>query len=210
MEGELHKRAIHIIDKWLRGLMPGYEIRIKARKGVVYKSYSDIMQGVEHIRIPDDSNDLLPIGGYPEGGVRTPDIMLLDSKINPIRVIEVEVTSPIPPSKNDYLRKRGVQVVEVRVGSESDLTHNVFRLKADGYNSTFRPLRDPKEITNNAQSKAYRDEIRFHDGEINQLIDSLRQCRPETRRKLKEILDVMDTVDSYYPTGYRVQYKGRQ
>ena len=187
----LHRKVIRIIEIWLNGGMPGYEMLCKDGR---WRTYKDLMDGVDIIRVPDDENDLLPVGG-----IRNADITLLDKRVNPVRIIEVEVTSPIPQPNKKLLESRGVEVIEVKVRSEADLREHTFRLRDDSFRVQFRTPGDER-VLNIPETKERLRRVYEANTHIEGIIDSLQFCDPETRRKLKMMLDSLDSLDSYYPT----------
>ena len=213
---DLHQKTIDIIGLWLKGLMPGYDLRCKDG---FYRTYKDLMDGVDSIRIPEVQDDLLPVGG-----MHYADILLLDWQINPVRTVEVEVNTPISLDTKRALEGRGVEVVEVKVESVEDLIHNVFRLNDDkiGPSSPLdgggdRLNRKPHELyraldgavqfrvpTTRGDIRASTPEYAFMvnaaDRQVSELIHNLRWCAPELRRRLAQVLNALETVDSFYPT----------
>ena len=187
----LHEKVITIIEMWLKGLMPGYEMLCKDGR---YRTHEQLMDGVDIIRVPDDKNDLLPVGG-----IRSADITLLDKQANPVRIIEVEVTSPIPERNKEMLEKRGVDVVEVKVQNEAALLNETFRLRDDGFKVWFRvPGSERKHNIPATQAGIRR--VHNADNHIKDILESLRWCSPEMRRRLSQVLNALETIDSFYPT----------
>lgn len=166
----LHEKVITIIEMWLNGLMPGYEMLCKDGR---YRTHEQLMDGA--------------------------DITLLDKQANPVRIIEVEVTSPIPERNKEMLEKRGVDVVEVKVQNEAALLNETFRLRDDGFRVWFRvPGSERKHNIPATQAGIRR--VHNADNHIKDILESLRWCSPEMRRRLSQVLNALETIDSFYPT----------
>ena len=115
------------------------------------------------------------------GGV-VPDLILRDNDGNPVRIIEVVVTSS--PSKDkrqklDRLEKRGVDVVEVVVTEQRDLLGLCWT---------------PSRISFYAGSVDQQA-----DRAIMELAENLSRCSPEVRRRFVEVCQAMTSIESIQP-----------
>lgn len=170
----LHEYAVGLL--W-DALHTNHSVTVKTMDG----SMSDnLMHGVERVVIPDS---MQPIGGC------IPDLALLDKDLRPVRVIEVVVTSPPTEDKAEklnLLEQRGVEVVLVPVRNEEELKALV-PTPIDGQKITW--------------SYGLRRRIRpgGPDSKIEELIDALIHCLPETRRKLVRMMEELDSLESCYP-----------
>ncbi len=141
-----------------------------------------LADGVEHVVLPDS---LQPIGGY------IPDLALMNADYQPVRVIEVAVTSYCSPEKVAALTNRGVEVIEVVVRNEQDLRllcHAPFegsKLIEDG-NLKF------------SQTTRYKS-IKGPDKEIDSLIATIVAASPHKRRELVQVLDELRSLGSLFP-----------
>ncbi len=146
---------------------------------------NNLMAGVERVVIPDS---MQPIGGC------IPDLALLDKDLRPVRVIEVVVTSPPTEEKADklnLLEQRGVEVVLVPVRNEDELKALV-PTSTDGQKPNWtHGLSLRQRRVRSAQLGA--------DNKVEELINALIQCQPETRRKLVRVMEELDGLESCYP-----------
>ena len=157
----------------------------------------NLKEGVERVVIPDA---MQPIGGC------IPDLALLDKNLRPVRVIEVVVTSPPTPTKNEKLAKlqqRGVEVVIVPVRNEEDLK-GLCLSKSDDDKPNWayqwnRRLLDQIGIINIPRQTEIVRGQQGADRQVEELIDAVVRCRPEVRRRLAKILQEVDSLDSCYP-----------
>ena len=157
----------------------------------------NLKEGVERVVIPDA---MQPIGGC------IPDLALLDKNLRPVRVIEVVVTSPPTPTKNEKLAKlqeRGVEVVIVPVRNEADLKRLCSsKIDAEKPNWAYqwnRKLLDQIGVINiPRQEEIVRGQLGA-DRQVEELINALVRCRPEVRRRLSTILQEIGSLESCYP-----------
>ena len=140
---------------------------------------------VDKVVLPDS---LQPIGGY------IPDLALMNADYRPVRVIEVEVTSPCSSEKVQALEKRGVEVIEVQLRNEQELRWLCFAPESAD-KLYFRPeMREPGSLP-----PQYGRTQRQADKEIDSLISIIFRASPAKRRKLVQVLDQLGSLHSLFP-----------
>lgn len=187
----LHEYAVGLLWDALHSENP---VTVKTIDGSMS---NNLMDGVDRVIIPDS---MQPIGGC------IPDLALLDKDLRPVRVIEVIVNSPPTGDKTDKLERleqRGVEVVLIPVRSEEELKA-LAPPSTDGQKPNWAckwspTVFDQTGIINLPRQRQIRTGQRTADGKIEELINALIQCRPETRRKLVEVMEGLDSLESQYP-----------
>ena len=187
----LHQRAVALIyDELRRGEhTPSYTGRRESRpvslrlpNGELTGNLND---GVQEVVIPGEWDQV--------GGI-VPDLILYNDKREPVRIIEVIVTSPPNPEKQrklDQLTKRGVDVVCVKVTESADL----LRLcSGDTKNLTWGSLAD-REV----RRGVYESRPRAANNRIEELMNALRRCEPEVRREFVELCRQIGSLEALYP-----------
>ena len=184
----LHERAIALLyDELQEGLLTRAEVRVRLNNDGEFSD--NLLDGVASVKVP---SDLTPIGGM------QPDLALYDQSGEPVRTIEVVVTSPPDAGKVKRLKERGVDVVIVRVES-ADVLKNLcwvpkslifsrnIRFDPPEGGSVFYPRIDKRE----QQSRA--------DHTVEELTKSLIRCSPKVRRDFLEVLKGIDSLESFCP-----------
>ena len=183
----LHEYAIALLwDELEKGLLMKSEVRVRTLPQGDFSS--NLLEGIARVRIPDS---LTPIGGY------SPDIALFDEADSPIRVIEVDVTSPPSSSKLESLRKRGVDVIVVKVTSEDDLKDLCWVPVEARFARNLRV--DVMRKWSVSAEAIYTSRQRPSNKRIEELCRDLQSCSPETRRQLLNVIRNMDTLESLSP-----------
>ncbi len=150
----------------------------------------NLREGVVQVKIPGEWDSV--------GGI-TPDLICFDDKGDPIRIIEVVVTNPPDKAKRqklEYLRKRGVDVVIVKVRNERDILDLCWERSAVG----FSPLTPHDQSGGNIGMNQFRQARKArHDGVVSELIGALINCSPSKRRELVAVLRELQSLESLYP-----------
>ena len=196
----LHERAVAMLYDMLTA--PGKEqVRVSLTPGG--KVSHDLKESVTRVKISDEWTAI--------GGVK-PDLALYDSNDIPIRIIEVIVTSPPDKAKQEKLarlRKRGVDVVQVRVKTPKDLLKLCWVPMEPSF-YTGEP-EGPGPLTFNSMVDGVSSRMKHSAGNdtIVRLIDALQHCDPKHRRELLAVLNGMNTLDSLYPVSSRNPYRDK-
>ena len=197
--GPIHERAVAMIEQALHGAYTGPKGGIEKEVGTVpvyvrrnpgADDWSDnLADGVASVKVPDPDWDAV-------GGI-IPDLILYNRDGKPHRLIEVIDTSAPTPGKRaklEQLQRRGVDVVEVNVHTEDDLKA-MFPEEPTG---SYR-LRRLRHFLNRGQEEmAYREDSQA-ETLVEDFIRAVRYCTPATRRKLVDVLQGLDTLESLYP-----------
>ena len=133
---------------------------------------------------------------------QVPDLVIYDAQLNPVRVIEVTVTSPLTDDKRSRYENLDIEVIEVPIRSEADLI-------------ALYPPAFPHGIPwGSINEKQYRNPDPFAFGclyieeriirknaeeRVDQLIEDLITVSPATRRKLLRLLQELVSIESQYP-----------
>ena len=160
-----------------------HEVRVRLTPGGDFSH--NLREGVSSVHLPGEWDNV--------GGV-VPDLICRDDQGNPIRIIEVIVTSPPDASKRqklDNLKKRGVDVVEVTVRTEKDLRHLCWvPVKPVWAVNTRTRMNDPiPPALINKEA----------DNRIVKLIRDLTQCSPALRRQFLDVCSQLHSLDSLSP-----------
>ena len=135
----------------------------------------NLREGVAQVVIPGEWDNV--------GGI-VPDLICRDEKGEPVRIIEVIVSSPPTKTKRaklEALQRRGVDVVEVTVKTEADLMNLVW---------------EPKTVHYSAVGRTRTGEA---DDNVKKLINSIRGCNPKLRRELLAVLRGLSDLESAWP-----------
>ena len=172
------------------------ELSQKGRKEVHVRLTPDgelsenLREGVARVKIPGEWDSI--------GGI-TPDLICYSNEEVPVRIIEVVVTNPPDKAKQqklDYLRKRGVDVVIVKVRNERD----ILDLCWERSTVEFSPLTPHDQSGGNIGMNQFRQAKKArHDGVVSELIGALLNCSPSKRRELVAVLRELQSLDSLYP-----------
>ncbi len=183
----LHEYAIGLIWERLHGDSP---VCVRLANGELSGDLRDNMHHVQQGRVSQT------IAG------RVPDLVIYDAQLNPIRVIEVTVNSPLTDDKRNKYQNLGVEVVEVLIRSEDDIIALYPRDFPDGIpwgSINEKRYRNPDPF---AGGRLHIDErvIRMKAEErVEQLMEDLITVSPATRRKLLLLLQEMANLESQYP-----------
>ena len=234
-ESWLHKRTVALLHdemtKRHRHLPLPDERTVYDRKGRVVDSSDgvrvrltpdgrlsgNLMEGVTEVIIPGEWDNV--------GGV-VPDLICKDDNGDPVRIIEVIVTSPPDSGKRrklETLKNRGVDVVEVEVKTVQDLL-NLCWTPASFEFATFDPSdarnwrshlgpdatkQDASKLVGKyGGSPGWRSGIGGFYGapggetsneEITKLIHALLNCSPGHRRQFLEVCKELGSLDSLLP-----------
>ena len=187
----LHEYAVGLLWDALHGKNP---VTVKTMDGSMS---NNLLDGVDRVVIPDS---MQPIGGC------IPDLALLDKNLRPVRIIEVIVNSPPTEDKAnklERLQQRGVEVVLVPVRNEEELKALV-PASIDGRKPNWAyewspTVFDQMGIINIPRRSQIRRNQLGADNKIEESINALIQCHPETRRKLVKVMSDLDSLESRYP-----------
>ena len=181
--GPIHERAVAMIKQALYGNYTAFGGLRPQRVGTVpvYVRHTpgvdnwsaNLADGVASVKVPDPDWDTV-------GGI-IPDLILYNSDGKPHRLIEVIDTSAPTNGKRaklDQLQRRGVDVVEVTVHTEDDLKAMFWEEPPTQYR--------------------YSDN-KYRNQSVEDFIAAVLASSPATRRKLVDILNGLDTLESLYP-----------
>ena len=180
----LHERAVALIyDELKRNNSP---VCLRQTNGAWT---SDLRQNISEVIIPGEWDQV--------GGI-VPDLILYNSKREPVCIIEVIVTSPPSERKQQKfvtLMNRGVQVVCVQVKTKQDLYECIKpqNLKF-GWNS-----QKAQDIFNLPARKLFKTKQRISHRFLNEFMQALRTSSPEVRREFVAFLDELRSPESLYP-----------
>ena len=187
----LHEYAVGLLWDRLQDEDP---VVVKTMDG---DTSGNLKAGVDRVVIPDA---MQPIGGC------IPDLALLDKDLRPVRVVEVVVTSPPTGEKMEKLerlKQRGVDVVLVPVRDEEELKELVpsnMDSKRINWANRWSPwVFDQVGIVNFPRRGSIQTAQRTADAKVNELVNAVIQCAPETRRQLIRVLDEINNLESRYP-----------
>ncbi len=185
----LHQRTVALLyDELTRADGTDDEVRVRlAPDGEMSGNLTD---GVAKVKIPGEWDSV--------GGV-VPDLILYADDDTPVRIIEVIVSSPPTAAKRkklDSLRKRGVDVVEVKITDERDLLRLCWAPTKVVYG-----WRTPHErfSVNIAANEHKRGQVRDLNKTVMELARALQFCSPQVRRDLWHVLRSIGTLESLYP-----------
>ena len=148
----------------------------------------NLAEGVTRIELAEDDPLMWVAGGL------NPDIRCFSEDGRLVRVIEVTHSSEPGKDrreKREQLKKRGVDVVEIRITDPDSLRYMFWRPAP----VEFFPSIEVKGAT----SRSFRENQRSYDFEVEKLTRALMLCSPKVRRNLQRVLDNLNTVDSLYP-----------
>ena len=187
----LHERAVALLyDELTRPADEGTAIKVRLTPGGDLSH--DLREGVASVKIPGEWDQV--------GGI-VPDLILYgEDSSKPLRIIEVVVSNYPDETKQvklDTLVRRGVDVVVVKVTNPKDLET---LCEGDRERIEFSAI-GPKDHGGSARGRY--DYQRHSDLErtVEDLIRAIQYCSPPLRRKLRDLLDQLDTLDSLYPSG---------
>ena len=171
----LHEYAVALIWQELNhGLMdaPGASVRVLTASGDMSEN---LLEGMKRVEIP---NNLSPIAGM------VPDIALYDSKNMPVRVVEVEVASPVKAENQARYERLGIELVRVRVSGWQDLACLCW---------TPVEARFWYDVGRNPSSEVryqryYEDEQNKADKKVADLVEAIQRCSPQARRQFLNIM----------------------
>ena len=199
----LHERTVALLYDLLTA--PGNDqVRVCLTPGG--KVSHDLKERTARVKVSDQWTSI--------GGVK-PDLALYDSDDTPIRIIEVIVTNPPDKAKQDKLarlRRRGVDVVQVRVKAPGDLLRLCWvPLSPSFYSGDRDEQTDSSPLRINSVMSGISSRSRHYtaDNTVRQLIDALQQCEPRYRRELLAALNGLNTLESLYPMSSRNPYRDR-
>ena len=191
----LHERAVALICDELRrgdyiqsGSRVSHPVSLRLPNGELT---SNLNEGVNEVVIPGEWDQV--------GGI-VPDLILYNDKREPVRIIEVIVTSHPTPEKQrklDQLAKRGVDVVLVKVTKSADLFDLVAANKPD-----FKWFIQ----TGSAEFGSYTSDP---NRAVTQLMNALQRCDPKVRRTFVEFCREMGSLESLYPVRPDNPLKGK-
>ena len=184
----LHQRAVALLyDELNREKYDGREV--VARLAPDGEFSHDLKAGVDSVHVP---------GEWDNVGSLVPDLICKDAKGQPVRIIEVIVTNPPSNAKRqklENLKKRGVDVVEITVQSESDL----LKLCWVPARSDFRSIDIRTVRSTSMNQRAMLKTERPHNERVSQLINDLRWCSPDVRREFIDVCSQLKSLESLYP-----------
>ncbi len=185
--GYLHQRTVALLLDELS--QPGKK-EVRARLTPDGELSQNLREGVAQVKIPGEWDSI--------GGI-TPDLICYGDEGDPIRIIEVVVTNPPNKAKRqklDYLRKRGIDVVIIKVHNERD----IIDLCWERSTVEFSPLTPHDQSRGNIGMNQFRQARKArHDGVVSELIGALLSCSPSKRRELVGVLRELQSLDSLYP-----------
>ena len=149
---------------------------------------SNLAEGVERVELAEDDPLMWVSGGL------NPDIRCFGDEGRLIRVIEVTHSSEPDEGRRDkweQLKKRGVDVVEIKIRDLDSLRHMFWRPAPVEF--------FPSIKVKGATSRSFRENQGSYDFEIEKLTRALMLCSPKVRRDLMRVLTDLNTVDSLYP-----------
>ena len=197
--GPIHERAVAMIEQALHGAYTGRGGGVTRQVGTVpvyvrhtpgADDWSDnLADGVASVKVPDPDWDAV-------GGI-IPDLILYNGDGKPHRLIEVIDTSAPTHGKRaklEQLQRRGVDVVEVTVHTEDDLK----AMFPEELTGSYRPRR-LRHFTNHGQEQLANMGETKVEALVEDFIRAVRSCSPATRRKLADVLQGLDTLESLYP-----------
>ena len=191
----LHERAVALIYDELRrgehtpsytGIREGRPVCVKRSNG---EWTDNLNEGVQEVVIPGEWDQV--------GGI-VPDLILYGDKREPVRIIEVIVTSPPSPEKRrklEQLARRGVDVVYVEVRTERDL-FGLVRGNANEFAWTSLVSHDVK---NRGRHDVFYRRQRSANNTVRELMHALQACEPEVRREFVELCRQMSSLNALYP-----------
>ena len=141
----------------------------------------NLKEGAAEVRKPGEWDQV--------GGV-VPDLILYNIQGDPVRIIEVIVTNPPDSNKKAKLarlRKRGMDIVEIEVKSQTDL-RKLFPMVQQTHNYTFEGV-----------FRAGQLQGQIHNGSLEDIISAIRLASPAERRELSELLMRLNTTESLVP-----------
>ena len=184
-ESFLHARAVALLYDELTRPEPKPEVRVRLTPGGDWSD--DLRAGVESVKVPGEWDSV--------GGI-VPDLILYgEDASKPLRIIEVVVSSPPDKAKQEkliLLERRGVDVVVIKVGQ--DLVDLCRRDSEFRFGSL-----TPRDYPSHAGGKHQRQQHNALDQRVSDLIEAIVYCSPPLRRRLLDLLNQLDTVDSLYP-----------
>ena len=183
----LHQRAVALLYDELT-CPSGDEVRARLTPGGDLTG--NLRDGVAKVKVPGEWDSV--------GGI-VPDLILYGTDDTPVRIIEVIVTSPPDDAKRaklDTLRKRGVDVIEIKVADESDLLGLCWVPRKPVYAAM--TSKDNFSI-NIHENERRRDMYRDQDRKVIELTQALQRCSPSVRREFWNVFDGLGTLDSLYP-----------
>lgn len=185
----LHQRTVALLyDELTRA--DGTDDEVRVRLTPDGEMSGNLSKGVAKVKIPGEWDSV--------GGV-VPDLILYADDDTPVRIIEVIVSSPPTAAKRkklDSLRRRGVDVVEIKVTAESDLVKLCWQPRKLIYG-----WRTPGErfSVNIAANEHKRGQVRDLNKTVMELTRALQSCSPQVRRDFWHVLRNIGTLDSLYP-----------
>lgn len=152
----------------------------------------DLSAGVDKVIIPDNLNS---VAGY------LPDLLCLQDS-RPVRVIEVVVTSPLPPAKLKAFGNLGLEVVQVPVKNEDELMAlfpSTFRDRLEWW--SYYPDKEDraKETEGQIEARGRTSIQAISNSAINEFACHLMQCDPEHRRAFLTLMRDIGNLESLYP-----------
>ena len=181
----LHERAVALIYDMLTSGGGDVRARLSPDDDVLSPN---LAEGVIRVELAEDDPLMWVAGGL------NPDIRCFGDDGRLVRVIEV--THSADPEKGrrekwEQLKKRGVDVVEIKIKNLDSLRYMFWRPAP----VEFFPSIKAKGATSATFKKNQRD----YDFEVEKLTRALMLCSPQVRRNLQRVLDGLDSVDSLYP-----------
>ena len=181
----LHERAVALIYDMLT--FDGGDVRARLSPDDDALS-PNLAEGVTRVELAED-DPLMWVAGQ-----LNPDIRCLGDDGRLVRIIEVTHSSE--PGKDrrkkwEQLKKRGVDVVEIKIKDPDSLRYMFWRPAPVEF--------FPSIKVKGATSTSFRENQRSYDFEVEKLTRALMLCSPKVRRNLQRVLDNLNTVDSLYP-----------
>lgn len=148
----------------------------------------NLAEGVTRIELAEDDPLMWVAGGL------NPDIRCFGDDGRLVRIIEVNHSSE--PDKDrrekwEQLKKRGVDVVEIKIRDLDSLRYMFWRPASVEF--------FPSIKVKGATARSFRDNQGSYDFEVEKLTRALMLCSPKVRRNLLRVLNDLKTVDSLYP-----------
>ena len=181
----LHERAVALIYDMLTS--EGGDVRARLSPGDDALS-PNLAEGVARAELAED--DLLM---WVAGGLN-PDIRCFGDDGRLVRIIEVTHSSEPDRDRREkweQLKKRGVDVVEIKIVDPDSLRYMFWRPAPVEF--------FPSIKVNGATSREYKKNQRSYDFEVEKLTRAIMLCSPKARRDFLRVLNGLNTVDSLYP-----------
>ncbi len=192
----LHERAVALIyGELMTGLRQRTPVQVRCEPEGELSD--DVLEGVWRVSIPSVKAPILR---------HVPDIALFNEADDPIRVIEVHVTSSPSKEQHKAYEAHAIEIVECKVNGPEDLiglcdTRPTYRPLAFAIDADHPSIQDARLLgqTEGTQSLPYEGGQAAANKFIYKIIESLEHCSPSYRRLFFDVLRGARSLDSLYP-----------